>query len=299
MHNLTMDTPNSHWLLLLLADSALPTGGFIASSGLESFAGLNQLTNKTKLTPEGYAAINSFIASNISALAFSALPYLSQVHNVMKGTGSVAEKQETVKELDASYHGMIATNEVALRASLAQGAAFLSVLDRAFSVDLDAETLAIVKGLKKLLRLDQLHGHLPIYFSVLCASLGVTLEEAQALFLFHHVRSLVSSAVRLNIYGPYEGQRQMKGFGSVVENTLTRVRARMAMVEQEVLENAMKKVELEQRDEGVFDIFYTQECKPVERELVALAKEQSVQNGIVVEVVQGLHDRMYSRLFNS
>ncbi|KAJ7044631.1 UreF-domain-containing protein [Mycena alexandri] len=157
-------------ILLLLSDSNLPTGSFVASSGLESFlkhgfgfvpslpaltttlsnnpgtaiGGVNQSQSPPTPTPSGSStskaeAITTFIRDSLSTYAPSALPFVSDAHYVVSalrssGGGKEAPSRtlELLKELDALYEAMT-LNHVARRASKAQGVALLSLYSKGFS----------------------------------------------------------------------------------------------------------------------------------------------------------------------
>ncbi|KAJ3386130.1 hypothetical protein CcCBS67573_g04307 [Chytriomyces confervae] len=308
---------DSSWLLLLLGDSALPTGGFVASSGLEAF------TSAFGFSQSEMPKVHVFMRSNMSAFAYAALPFVTQTFLAVSNGGMRApaadpainhdsstthmhqnatdDSVDIVAQLDSSFDAMVASNQIAARASRAQGAAFVALLDRAFlgvpMGSLDDRKLRLAKDMRKRVRGGKSPGHLPICFALLCACLGVSLSDTQSLFLFHHTRSLVSAAVRLNIYGPYEGQRQMLLLGAHASHVLKQVRDRMDAIEMSMVQEPSQEQSCV-NEEDEYDRMMRVFKGPLYRE-VELAKRQSVQTGVMVELVQGLHDRLYSRLFNS
>ncbi|KAJ6628957.1 urease accessory protein UreF [Mycena sp. CBHHK59/15] len=185
------------YLLLLLSDSNLPTGSFVASSGLESFLKhgfgappLDQPSTNLKMD-----TIATFIHDSLSTYAPSALPFVSDAHNIVqlqRGDADMARTLAVLKELDALYECMT-LNHVAKRASKAQGVALLSLYSKGFSCPRACRLHA--------------HGHLPVCWGVLCAALGLSLDRTQHLHLYLHARSLLSAAVRLNSIGPYAAQQ--------------------------------------------------------------------------------------------
>ncbi|KAG7097313.1 hypothetical protein E1B28_004674 [Marasmius oreades] len=185
------------YLLLLLADSNLPTGSFIASAGLESY-----LTHAFKSTI-------SFVDDSISSYAKSALPFVSDAHRVVSRyhlQESEAEILALLTALDNLYESMT-LNHVARRASRLQGVALLTLYSKAFSRrDREASMSSLVTEYKLSIRLEDTPGHLPICWGILTAALGLTLSRAQYLHVFLHARSLLSASVRLNDLGPYNAQ---------------------------------------------------------------------------------------------
>ncbi|KAJ7068611.1 UreF-domain-containing protein [Mycena amicta] len=209
------------YLLLLLSDSNLPTGSFVASSGLESFLthGFGRATGTGKLD-----TITTFVRDSLSTYAPSALPFVSDAHIVVSRIAlESAEAQEDVvlslrdvEKLDSLYECMT-LNHVARRASTAQGVALLTLYSKGFSRPNNAETVPekerrlsrLVDTFKRRVRLSDgsAFGHLPICWGMLCAALGLSLERTQQLHLFLHARAILSAAVRLNAIGPYAAQQ--------------------------------------------------------------------------------------------
>ncbi|WVQ99882.1 hypothetical protein IAU59_007025 [Kwoniella sp. CBS 9459] len=61
----------------------------------------------------------------------------------------------------------------------------------------------IVERYKRSIRKGETPGHLAVCWGVMTAALGLSLDRSIHLHLFLHARSLLSSAVRLNLIGPY------------------------------------------------------------------------------------------------
>ncbi|KAF7290939.1 hypothetical protein HMN09_01272500 [Mycena chlorophos] len=199
----TTMTDRESYLLLLLSDSNLPTGSFVASSGLESFIahGFGSGTNKLEV-------ITTFVRDSLSTYAPSALPFVADAHLAISTPRSEDQEDilEDLQKLDALYECMT-LNHVAKRASAAQGVALLTLYSKGFS---RAETdSGLVDTFKRRVRINDgtAFGHLPVCWGILCASLGLSLERTQHLHLFLHARALLSAAVRLNAIGPYAAQQ--------------------------------------------------------------------------------------------
>ena len=91
------------------------------------------------------------------------------------------------------------TNHVANRASRAQGRAFLATSQRAFA----SQSLS---QLRDLVSTQGLPCHFATVFGFVLQSLRFERKAALRLFLFNHLRGILSSAVRLNIVGPLDAQ---------------------------------------------------------------------------------------------
>jgi len=197
---------NDSYLLLLLSDGNLPTGSFVSSSGLESYfkhgfpttvpvnhPGENNISSPKP--PVKIQATVSFIKQSLAAYAHLALPFASDAHEIaIKATSSTErEVLHQIADLDARYEAMT-LNHITRRASKAQGVALLTLFSKGFSrptwIDSlgfeELETVSdarhaalprhrvfegIVDAFKLSVRKGETHGHLPICWGVLTASL--------------------------------------------------------------------------------------------------------------------------------
>ncbi|KAI9027725.1 urease accessory protein UreF [Hyaloraphidium curvatum] len=254
------------WLLWQLADSGLPTGGFVASSGLEAALQTGLVDSK----PE---AVRSFVAQSVASYAGSALPFVTAVYKICASVGlnedaDEGQALERVLELDELFESTTA-NAVTRRASAAQGGAILSLYSKSFRavdhepgamnghspLDRQRSLTALLDGFKAAMRSQDAAGHIPICFGLLCGYLDVSLEHCQRMFLFLFARSIVNAAVRLNAIGPYLAQRVLSECQADAVNAWARYRD--------------------------------------------LLPEEARQTAPLFDLAQGLHDRLYSRLFSS
>ncbi|KAI0720354.1 hypothetical protein C8T65DRAFT_568188 [Cerioporus squamosus] len=227
-----MDSDHEAYILLLLSDSNLPTGSFVASAGLESYVTHGFFSSaspsSTPSSPDKMGYTVNFLRDGLSTYARSALPFVLDTHRAVEdalrstnaSTDSVMDCAMTrILELDELYETMT-LNHIARRASRTQGVALLTLFSKGFakprlpqhleaSTDASADNRAVslVDRLKLLVRREETHGHLPICWGVLTAALGLSAERSQYLHLFLQARSLLSSSVRLNTIGPYAAQQ--------------------------------------------------------------------------------------------
>jgi urease accessory protein len=158
-----------NWIVLQLADSAFPTGGFAHSAGIEAHVQAGEL-----------ATLEAYAREVLDQLALGSLPLVSAVHDDLS----------RLAEVDAFARATL-WNHVAARASRTQGRALLDVAARSFGV-------AKPTGIE---------GHLAPAFGYVTRSLGVDRDEALAAFLHLGLRGLLSAAVRLGCAGPSEAQQ--------------------------------------------------------------------------------------------
>jgi urease accessory protein len=170
-----VDGDDDAYILLLLADSNLPTGSFVASSGLESFF------------KHGFTSTIDFVRDSLHNYAHTSLPFVSDAHRLVdrSRTDGIAHVLSSIVLLDSKYDE-ITLNHVARRASKSQGVALLTLYTKAFSSasllfpvsDANPHHIKIkslIDQLKTLVRKQETHGHLPICWGLLTAALGLTL----------------------------------------------------------------------------------------------------------------------------
>jgi urease accessory protein len=183
------------WLLWQLADSAFPTGGFAHSGGLEA------------AFQHGAVCDGGTLAAFLSTITRQAerglLPFVVAAWRAPEEVGAA----------DAACD-LFLNSHVANRASRAQGRALLTSAARIYRVD-------AIGTLDRAIRTGETPGHLAPAWGVTCRALGLDEQRATSLFLFVAARSVVSSAVRLGIVGPLEGQ--------AIQATLARERKTPAM----------------------------------------------------------------------
>lgn len=160
------------WLVWQWVDSAFPTGGFAHSAGLEAAWQQGEI--------DGRQGLGQFVEASLRQAGPASLPFVMVAHR----------RPSELEMLDLRCDAWL-TNHVANRASRLQGRALWTAVGRAFLCELGPAPSP---------------GHLaPVYGAVL-ARLGVGADRAASLFLFQHLRSLLSAAVRLGIVGPLEAQ---------------------------------------------------------------------------------------------
>jgi len=197
-----MDSDDETYILLLLADSNLPTGSFVASSGLESYVTHGFWSNKS--------TIIDFVRDSLTGYAHTALPFVSDAHRII--TAYAASKNPlSTEELDGAIKKLLALddlyeattlNHVARRASKAQGIALLALYSKGFSrptflsCSVEEATFIHEKRLsslldkyKGLIRAEDFPGHFPICWGMLTGALKLTLGQSLIILRSKYVQS--------------------------------------------------------------------------------------------------------------
>ncbi|KAJ3408718.1 hypothetical protein HDV05_004776 [Chytridiales sp. JEL 0842] len=294
---------SGEWRIMMLTDSALPTGGFVASFGLEAavysrqanYAADEDLSTRPKSTADletdesdkilrDPTSLMSFFAASLHTQACTCIPYVSQTWQCLKDLYFSPENVlKALRALDNSFDAMIGGNHVARRASRAQGVAFLTLIDKSF-LDSTHPLHEVVSSFKKDIRGSRSAGHVPITFAIACKCLGLSLDRTMELFVFQHARSLVSAAVRLNIIGPYKGQKILLSLQRESNDALAATLSRTTPRDDQ---------------DSFWDSWDDEFGKDPVLMYARQAAEEACATAPKIDIIQGLHDRLYSRLFNS
>ncbi|KAG0069907.1 hypothetical protein BGZ89_001859 [Linnemannia elongata] len=292
LNTTTVSTPTApSWLLWQFLDSALPTGGFIASNGLEAFA---------KLHPDATSPkdVEAYVNWSVHSCGYTNLPFVTAVWKLVdewtlrdsqlkteKGKAKAMKSVlHRIGNIDREYD-VFMNNAIQNAASRKQGDGIVMMGVKCFADQLNhrasskaksrmleeeeeeegeeegeeeselGPNIRILKPFKALLRSEEVAGHYPIAFAMIARLLGFDLATTRYLHLHLHARTLLSSAIRLALVGPFQAQHIM-----------TRSQAKARFIDAKTAD---------------------------------LTIEDAAQTFLLGDICSGVHGRLWTRLFNS
>ena len=189
----------SHFARLLhLVDSAIPTGSFAYSYGLESSITFGLVTTPSDLRNQLY--------SYLQQAGSAELPFVHSTFHLTErspGFQTVAEEYDAQLLIPALH-----------KASAMQGRNWLKLL-AAFYPKAELETIT------QWFTVEQIPPHFTLVFTLALQRVGFELKELQAMYLHMLLRDQLSAAIRLGFLGPLEGHQLQHDFYTVFEHILT------------------------------------------------------------------------------
>ncbi|MBD2768254.1 hypothetical protein IC235_10155 [Hymenobacter sp. BT664] len=183
--------------LLHLVDSAIPTGSFAYSYGLES-----SLTFGLVSTP---FALRNYLYSYLQQVGSAELPFINSCFRLAalsEGLQPVAEEYDAQLLVPALY-----------KASAVQGRNWLKLLALFYP---DGQMEAISQWFEA----RNIPPHFTLVFALGLQRAGCSLPELQAMYLHMLLRDQLSAAIRLGFLGPLEGHRLQHDFYTVFDHIL-------------------------------------------------------------------------------
>lgn len=175
----------SDWLTWQVVDSALPTGTFAHSWGLESAWQHGEV--------DGPRALRAFLEASVHQAGHASLPLVNAAFDA-------PDRFEALDDLADAF----LVNSVANRASRIQGRTLAATAARVWPLpslrDVDVRVQATC-------------AHAAPVCGVVFKTLGLTRASTQRVVLFGAARGVLSAAVRLGIVGSYEAQRMQQECG--------------------------------------------------------------------------------------
>ena len=173
--------------LFTLADSALPTGGYAFSNGLESAVQMGLLR-----TP---ADLDAYLQTAIHTTATSEIPFINACYN-----GDPIPANLT--DILLAYDAMLTAPAIA-RASAMQGRNLLRLMR-------DLYVSKTMGRLHKTLLAQAVPAHYTIVLGATCRVAGLKRPHTCRVFMYQFLRDQISAAVRLGQIGPLEAARLQK-----------------------------------------------------------------------------------------
>ena len=183
--------------LLHLVDSALPTGSFAYSYGLESSIMFGLIDTPFKL--------RNYLYAYLQQVASLELPFINSCFALPERS---AEMRQMAEEYDAQL--LVPTLH---RASLVQGKNWLKLLTTFYP---DAELAELITWFGA----QEIPLHFTLSFALTLRRAGFAQADLQAVFLHMALRDQLSAAIRLGFLGPMEGHRLQHDFYAVFEHLL-------------------------------------------------------------------------------
>ncbi|GAB3649835.1 urease accessory protein UreF [Hymenobacter agri] len=183
--------------LLHLVDSAIPTGSFAYSYGLESSLTFGLITMPSDLRNHLY--------SYLQQAGSAELPF---IHSTFHLTEESPKFQSVAEEYDAQL--LVPS---LYKASAVQGRNWLKLL-ATFYPEAALETIA------QWFTTQEIPPHFTLVFTLALQRVGFALPELQAMYLHMLLRDQLSAAIRLGFLGPLEGHRLQHDFYAVFEHIL-------------------------------------------------------------------------------
>lgn len=223
MTNPTTTPPTSAHILALLSDSALPLSTFSFSSGLESHL---QHHPTTPFSLHNFTTKSLYAASNL------ALPFVYAAYDVASSNPeNLAEEILDLNDLlDASM-----LCPVQRRASVSQGRALGKIWEKVLAEILGVPTreassttcdggvlIPPTPSTQPLPKIGTLH--FPLGWALVCQRSGISREDTAWAFAWGLVKGIVSAAVRLNVVGPFAGQKCLVEVEGAIRGNVERAR---------------------------------------------------------------------------
>jgi urease accessory protein len=303
------------WLSLCLCDSAFPAGGLALSSGLES--AMQHLFVRVKNTN----SLRKFLNLTLEQTAYQLLPLMvAALHCtecVLRDTSCTNGKEMKNEIADdklsnwlTEMHAIdercnvITTNEVTHRASVHQGKCMLRVISDVFE-----HTSSMINAVLHPTHLSRMNkeasnpykfqSHYAPAFGMICGLLKLPLPLARKLYFRCVLRDLISAASRLNIIGPLEGVQVQVEYSRKIEKLLRQFEERDS--ERTSVCNGTSEETVDLHETKRLKTCHGTDCHGT----VSLGENArknmptTSSTAPILELLQGRHDLLYSRLFNS
>ncbi|WP_035565663.1 urease accessory protein UreF [Hymenobacter sp. IS2118] len=180
--------------LLHLVDSAIPTGSFAYSYGLESSISLGLIRDD--------AGLRNYLYAYLQQAASLEIPFLNSCFHPNTNRAEMAAEYDAQLLVPALH-----------RASAVQGRTWLKLLADFYP---EASTEQVGNWFED----QQLPPHFTLVFAMALQRAGYPLADVQTMYLHMLLRDQLSAAIRLGFLGPLAGHRLQHDFYAVFEHLL-------------------------------------------------------------------------------
>ena len=181
---------NSRMLLLLqLADSAFPVGGFAYSSGMESAVKHGLVNNEVN--------IKKYLITFSQQIFSFDFPFIFSAYNL----NLINLDRPLILTMVESYEAML-LNPPIQKAGEVLGKNWLKVVNQIYKS-------TILDDFERMSFQLKISLHFPIIFGITMKILQFSIVETCKLFLYLAVRDQVSSLIRLGVAGPTRAQKEL------------------------------------------------------------------------------------------
>ncbi|TAP27422.1 urease accessory protein UreF [Arthrobacter sp. S41] len=194
-------TSSGHLLTLLqLSDSALPTGAFSHSFGMESYLESGQVQDEHSFA----LWLRQFLAQS-----------LAYTDGLLLRFAFEAEDKERIIALDSMIHASALPKQLRLAAQKMGG--------RMLAVSLAGFEVPELRSYEQAIRSGRCVGHPAIAFALAARGAGAPLADALSSYLFSTAISLTQNAIRAIPLGQDAGQRVIRSMHEAVGETVTKI----------------------------------------------------------------------------
>lgn len=182
-------------LLLQLADSSFPIGGFSYSSGMESALKQGFLLNMDD--------IRQYLVTYAEQLISFDFPFICSSHQCTSDDTTFL----AVQEMQTAYQVML-LNPSLRKASCITGSNWMKII-RQLVVNTN------IKTLDKMIIENKVGLEFPVIFGLTMKAAGFSLVQSLYLFFYMSLRDQTSAMIRLSITGPFMAHKELKAITDI------------------------------------------------------------------------------------
>ena len=289
------------WIVTQICDSGFPGGALAHSQGLESALshGLISINDETENELIKFVNLSIIQANN------QLIPILLNAWKVSYNCNDDDDNDwfNNIKIIDEKCQ-LVLNNNVSIRSSVNQGKCFLRASKEAFfnntnTNDNNTKNHEKIQQLSKIIQMktddhdnNKIHGHYPTIFGLVCGLLNISELITKKIFFRCFVRDLFSSAYRLNIIGPLEGANlQAIVCKNLERNLLMNDNYSNDNINDNNNDNNNEYISKKRKANDIDDNIINNHNHNITQVPVTTVP--------ILEILQGRHDLLYCRLFNS